>query len=158
MAAMVTQRLERQASELDFLEDRRRGSPMGEVVGETGHSGQAILIVDDDLDAAQMFALLLQELGHTVEYVTRAHAVLDIAKRMRPWLIFLDIRLPEMNGWELARLLRRELGYDTVRIVAVTGYGEPEAHRRSREAGFDAHVQKPVDMELLQSILAEIGH
>jgi CheY-like chemotaxis protein len=68
--------------------------------------------------------------------------VLEIAKRMKPWLIFLDIGLPGINGWDLARLLRRELGHEAVRIVAITGYGDADAHKRSREAGFDAHVHK----------------
>ena len=124
-------------------------------MGDTANAS-GILVVDDDLDTAQMFAMLLQELGHAVEYVTRPQTVLEIAKRMKPWLIFLDIGLPGINGWDLARLLRRELGHEAVRIVAITGYDDAEAHKRSREAGFDAHVHKPVDLHLLQSILAEL--
>jgi CheY-like chemotaxis protein len=89
--------------------------------------------------------------------VDTAITVLDIAKRMGPWLIFLDIGMPDVNGWELARLLRHELGHEAVRIVAVTGYADADAHRRSREAGFDAHVQKPIDMRLLESILAQVS-
>ncbi len=103
-----------------------------------------------------MFAMLLNQLGHAAEYVTHPKAVLEIAKRVRPWLVFLDIRLPDMDGWELARTLRRELGHEDLRIVAVSGFGDVEAHKRSREAGIDAHVQKPVDMQLLQSILAQV--
>ena len=123
---------------------------------EVHRKGREILVVDDDLDSAHMFAALLRQLGHAVEYVTSPQAVLDIARRMKPWLIFLDIGMPGPNGWELAPVLRRELGHDAVRLVAVSGYGDPEHHKRSREAGFDAHVQKPVDIELLQSILAQI--
>ena len=123
---------------------------------EVRRSGKEILVVDDDPDSAHMFAVLLRQLGHAVEYVTSPQAVLDIARRMKPWLIFLDIGMPGPNGWELAPALRRELGHDAVRLVAVSGYGDPEHHKRSREAGFDAHVQKPVDIELLQSILAQI--
>jgi CheY-like chemotaxis protein len=115
-----------------------------------------VLVVDDDVDTAQTFARLLTQLGHAVHYVTSSQMVLDVAKRIRPALIFLDIGMPGPDGWQLAALIRRELGYDEVRIVAVSGYGEPEHHRRSREAGFDAHVQKPVDMALLQSILAQL--
>jgi CheY-like chemotaxis protein len=125
-------------------------------VGEV-RNGKAVLVVDDDLDSARMFALLLNQLGHATEYAVHPHAVLEVAKRLRPWLIFLDIRLPDMNGWELAPLLKKELGRDAVRLVAVSGYGDADAHKRSREAGFDAHVQKPVDIHLLQSILAQIG-
>ena len=125
---------------------------MSEVQG----NGRRVLVVDDDPDTALMFAELLKQLGHAVDYVTSAQAVVDVAKRLRPWLVFLDIGMPEVNGWELARLLRRELGNEAVRIIAVSGWGDPEHHQRSREAGFDAHVQKPVDMDLLQSILAQV--
>jgi len=124
------------------------------VAGE-GTNGKAILVVDDDLDGARMFALLLNQLGHAAEYATHPKSVLDVAKRTRPWLIFLDIRLPDMSGWELARQLRRELGHDGLRLVAVSGFGEAADHKRSREAGFDAHVHKPVDIDLLKSILAQ---
>jgi CheY-like chemotaxis protein len=124
-------------------------------MGDTANAS-GILVVDDDLDTAQMFAMLLQELGHAVEYVTRPQPVLEIARRMKPWLIFLDIGLPGINGWDLAQLLRRELGHERLRIVAVTGYDDADAHKRSREAGFDAHVHKPVDIHLLQSILTEL--
>ena len=123
---------------------------------EVHRNGKEILVVDDDLDTARMFAVMLRQLGHAVEYVTSSQAVLDVARSIRPWLIFLDIGMPGLNGWELAPILKEELGHEAVRIVAVSGYGEPEHHRRSREAGFDAHVQKPVDMTLLQSILAQI--
>ena len=125
---------------------------MSEVQG----NGRRVLVVDDDPDTALMFAELLKQLGHAVDYVTSSQAVVDVAKRLRPWLVFLDIGMPEVNGWELARLLRRELGHEAVRIIAVSGWGDPEHHQRSREAGFDAHVQKPVDMHLLQSILAQV--
>jgi len=125
-------------------------------VREQNPGAAKVLVVDDDVDTAQTFAHLLSQLGHAVHYVTSSQMVLDVAKRIRPALIFLDIGMPGADGWQLAPLIRRELGHDGVRIVAVSGYGEPEHHRRSREAGFDAHVQKPVDMALLQSILAQL--
>jgi CheY-like chemotaxis protein len=113
-------------------------------------------VVDDDVDTAMMVSALLRHLGHAVECVTEPDAVLDRAKRLRPWLVFLDIRLPGTSGWELAPLIRHELGNDAVRIVALSGWATPEHRRRSREAGFDAHVEKPVDLELLRSILTHI--
>jgi CheY-like chemotaxis protein len=119
-------------------------------------TAREILVVDDDADTAMMFATLLEELGHAARYVTDPHSVVDIAKRTKPWLIFLDIGMPSPNGWELAPVLKRELGSDAVRLVAVSGYGAPEHHKRSREAGFDAHVQKPVDVSLLESILTQL--
>jgi CheY-like chemotaxis protein len=125
-------------------------------VTEVHRNGRQVLVVDDDRDTAMMFATLLKQLGHAAEYVTNPQLVLDIARRLRPWLVFLDLGLPGISGWELAPLIRQELGHDAVRIVAISGWGNPEHHQRSREAGFDAHVQKPVDLELLRSILAQI--
>ena len=126
-------------------------------MSEGGALPKGILVVDDDADAAQTFAYLLRQLGHAVDYVTSPQLGLDVAKSMRPWLIFLDIGMPEMSGWELAQLIRRELGHEKVRLIAVTGRGKPQDHQRSREAGFDAHVQKPVDLHLRQSILAQMN-
>jgi len=125
------------------------------VAGQS-NKGRRVLVVDDDPDTASTFAALLEDLGHPAECVTNATDVLDAARRTRPWLVFLDIGMPGANGWELAPLIRREFGHEDVRIVAVSGWGDPEDHKRSREAGFDAHVQKPVDMELLRSILAQL--
>ena len=119
--------------------------------------GKRIIVADDDLDTVEAMALLLRAIGHTVDVATSGAAVLELAVRTRADIIFLDIGMPDMDGWQLARKLREQLGTDAVRIVAVTGYGAKEDYLRSRKAGFDAHVQKPVDMALLQSILAQMG-
>jgi CheY-like chemotaxis protein len=118
--------------------------------------GRRVIVADDDLDTVEAMALLLRAIGHQVDIATSGAAVLDLARRTRPEIIFLDIGMPDMDGWQLASLLREELGTDAVRIVAVTGYGAKEDYLRSRKAGFDAHVQKPVDMALLQSILVQM--
>src|SRR5260221_2309321 len=92
---------------------------------ELDRNGREILVVDDDPDQAHTFAALLKELGHAAEYVTSPQAVLDMAKRMKPWLIFLDISMPGANGWELAPVLKRELGHHAVRLVAVAATAIP---------------------------------
>src|SRR2546429_6118929 len=97
---------------------------MSEVQG----NGRRVLVVDDDPDTALMFAELLNQLGHAVDYVTSSQAVVDVAKRLRPWLVFLDIRMPEGNGWGLSRLLRRELGPEAVRPIPGCGSGGPPHH------------------------------
>jgi CheY-like chemotaxis protein len=126
-------------------------------VAQQKQGGRRIIVADDDLDTVEAMALLLRAIGHQVEVATSGPAVLELAGRTRPDIIFLDIGMPGMDGWELARRLRERLGTDAVRIVAVTGFGAKEDYLRSRKAGFDAHVQKPVDMALLHSILAQMG-
>ena len=115
-----------------------------------------ILVADDDVDTVETLSILLKRLGHDVMVTTDPAAVLSLAVLRRPELILLDIGMPGLDGWELARQLRQALGYEAVRIVAVTGRAEREAFEKSRQAGFDAHVTKPVDLALVQSMLAEI--
>ena len=115
-----------------------------------------ILIADDDLDTVETMSLLLRQLGHEVAMTTEAATVLGLATQLRPELILLDIGMPDMDGWQIARALRQALGHDEVRIVAVSGRTRPEDFVRSRQAGFDAHVPKPVDMALIERMLEEI--
>jgi CheY-like chemotaxis protein len=115
-----------------------------------------ILIADDDLDTVETMSLLLRQLGHEVAMTTEAATVLGLAAQLRPQLILLDIGMPDMDGWQIARALRKALGHDEVRIVAVSGRTRPEDFVRSRQAGFDAHVPKPVDMALIERMLEEI--
>ena len=118
--------------------------------------GKVVLVVDDDADTAAMLTELIRTLGHSTEFVTDPRRVYEAAQRIKPDLIFLDIGMPHLSGWDLARSLREGLGREAVRLIAVSGAGAPADHRRSREAGFDAHVQKPIDMRLLESILAQV--
>jgi CheY-like chemotaxis protein len=115
-----------------------------------------ILVVDDSRDTAESFALLLRELGHDAQFVTDSMLVPDLARKINPHLVLLDIAMPGVDGLALARILRRDFGR-AMHIVAVSGDGGTEARKLSREAGCDAHVQKPVDIALLESILAQMG-
>ena len=122
----------------------------------TQKKARRILVADDDTDTVESFALLLRSLQHAVELATTSSAALEIARRWKPDLVFLDIGMPGMDGWEVARVLRGDAGPDGVRIIAVTGRGEREDFSRSRKAGFDAHVVKPMDFDLVKSILAQL--
>ena len=115
-----------------------------------------ILVVDDLRDAALTLTLVLQRLGHVAEYVSGPWEALDAAKRLRPDLIFLDIGMPELDGYALARMLRQEFGFERLRLVALTAWDRDEDRAESRRAGFDAHVVKPADLETVESILATI--
>jgi len=112
------------------------------------------LVVDDERDCAESFARLLQALGCQVEFLTDPRQVLDAVARMKAQIVFLDLGMPGIDGYELAGMLRGKYGWQAgLRLVAVTAYGSDEHRARSRAAGFDAHVLKPVSAELVGSML-----
>jgi PAS domain S-box-containing protein len=115
---------------------------------------QRILIVDDNQDAADSLALLLQLDGHDTQAVYGSKAALERAQSYQPEVVLLDIGLPEMNGYEVARRLRLLPGLERVRLIALTGYGQAEDQARAQAAGFDAHLMKPVESLALKQALA----
>lgn len=115
-----------------------------------------VLIVDDNQDAANALATLLRLEGHEVHTAYSAAAALEQAARIQPDLMLLDIGLPEMNGYEVARKLRDLPALRESRLVAVSGYGQPEDRARTRAAGFDAHLVKPVSLTALARALADL--
>lgn len=127
-------------------------------IGRDAGSGAAedvlsILVVDDNRDAADSMAEILRMLGHHAEVAHSALEALQVAEGFDADLLMLDIGLPEIDGYELARRLRR-LGHRHAWFVALTGYGSEDDKRRSVEAGFDEHVVKPVKLESLRKIVA----
>lgn len=113
-----------------------------------------ILAVDDNVDAAATLALWLRTQGHEVRIAHDGLAALHEAEAFRPEVILLDIGLPQMDGYEVARRLREQLGMKSTLLIALTGYGKEEDRRRSRAAGFDVHLVKPADLAQLRSLLA----
>jgi signal transduction histidine kinase len=116
----------------------------------SGH--HRVLVVDDNRDAADSLALLLRSLGHEVRTAYDGEQALLLAPSFAADMVLLDIGLPQMNGFEVARRLRSD--GSAARLVALTGYGQPEDLRLSREAGFDAHLVKPVDFDRVAEVLA----
>jgi CheY-like chemotaxis protein len=108
-----------------------------------------ILVVDDNVDAALSLELLLTQMGHDVAVAHDGHAALGRAEAFRPDVIFLDLALPGLSGYDVARSLRSGNTANGVRIVALTGYSQQDDRRKSREAGFDAHLVKPVDVDAI---------
>jgi CheY-like chemotaxis protein len=104
-----------------------------------------VLVVDDNVDSAEMLALCLSLYGHEVRTAADGLSALRAARDLRPDAVVLDIGLPDMNGCEVARALRRDPDLGGVTLVALTGNASPEDARRSREAGFDYHLVKPAD-------------
>jgi two-component system CheB/CheR fusion protein len=114
-----------------------------------------IMLAEDDADAAESLEGLLSVCGYDVHIVKDGRAALAAAFVLQPEVVLLDIGLPEMNGYELARELRERLPDRKLLLVALSGYGQPEDLRRSREAGIDHHLVKPLHLEKLQEILSE---
>jgi len=112
-----------------------------------------ILVVDDDVDAAEALADLLRDYGHDVGTAHDGPGALDSARRHRPDVVLLDIGMPEMDGYEVAKRIRCDLGLGDALLVALSGYGEDRHRRLAREAGFDQHVTKPVDASRLEELL-----
>ncbi|MES2830396.1 MAG: ATP-binding protein [Pseudomonadota bacterium] len=108
-----------------------------------------ILLVDDNFDSVTMTAMLLESFGHTTATAQDSVSALKEAKRMLPDLVLLDIGLPGVNGYEVARMLRREPTLHATRLIAVTGYGTDADKQKAVDAGFDQHLVKPVDLEAL---------
>jgi signal transduction histidine kinase/ActR/RegA family two-component response regulator len=115
-----------------------------------------VLVVDDNADAAQMLATLLEAHGHVVSVEYDGTGGLARALRERPEVMLLDIGLPDMDGHELARRLRASPDTANAMLVALTGYGQSEDRERARQAGFDRHLVKPADLSELLRILAEL--
>lgn len=119
------------------------------------HTGSLrIMVVEDDPDAAESLQALLRDCGYEVHIVNDGGAALAAAFVLQPEVILLDIGLPTMNGYELAQELRDRLP-DRKLLLALSGYGQPEDRRRSREAGIDYHLVKPLHLRALQDILSE---
>jgi CheY-like chemotaxis protein len=99
---------------------------------------------------------LLRLYGHNVRLAHDGEAALEEARSFRPDVMFLDIDLPKMDGYEVARRLRLEPSMGGLTLVAMTGYGQEEERRRTREAGFHSHLVKPVDFDMLQELLSSL--
>jgi signal transduction histidine kinase/CheY-like chemotaxis protein len=135
-----------------------RSEPITDVASEPLRSSRLfrrILIVDDNVDAATALAEILRLEGHQCEALFSAHEALERAISLRPDFIILDIGLPDIDGYEIARRLRQTDGLQDVGLVALTGYGQQEDVERARVAGFDWHFVKPVDFRHLEMRLAE---
>jgi CheY-like chemotaxis protein len=112
-----------------------------------------VLVVEDDRGVADMLVEALVAEGHEPAVAPDAAMALQMCASFAPGVVLLDIGLPGMNGYAVAEQMRNLPGTDDMRIVAVTGHGHPEDRRRSRTAGFDRHLVKPIDLDALALIL-----
>jgi PAS domain S-box-containing protein len=123
----------------------------------SAHRPLRVLVVDDSEDTAETMGTLLEMAGHTIQVAHSGPAALEAAAAFRPDVILLDIGLPGLDGYQVAQRLREDPVLKDVILIAASGYGQAEDLRRSKEAGIDRHLVKPVDPRELQEILAAVG-
>jgi two-component system CheB/CheR fusion protein len=111
-------------------------------------------VIEDNVDAGESLADLLRLEGHRVTVARDARSGIALARELRPDVVVCDIGLPDQDGYEVARALRSDEALRATRLVALTGYAQPDDRRRAHEAGFDAHVAKPPAPEDLLSAVS----
>jgi CheY-like chemotaxis protein len=116
-------------------------------------TSRRVMIVDDNVDCANSLALLVRLWGHDAITAHDGRRAVELARSYRPNMIFLDLSLPGLDGYEVSRQLRQEPSFEGTLLVALTGFGGEQARQRSRLAGFDLHLVKPVEVEVLQNLI-----
>jgi CheY-like chemotaxis protein len=126
--------------------------PSDAVVKKTS-APKRVLIVEDNLDSVHALALLVADMGHTVEYAINGYVGLEVARRFRPDIVLLDIGLPGLNGYEVCGRLKKDPELEKIRVVVVTAFAQDEYRVRSIEAGCELHLVKPVPIWVLEEVL-----
>jgi CheY-like chemotaxis protein len=134
-----------------------RAVPAAPPAAAPGASRLRVLVVDDQPDMADCVAMLIETFGHQARAVYDGATALAVSRAESPDVIFVDIGMPVVTGYDVAREIRSRGELAGIRLVALTGYGRDEDRRRAFEAGFDLHLTKPVADATLRSVLAELA-
>jgi CheY-like chemotaxis protein len=133
------------------------GQALSHPNGAAGPSvARRVLIADDNRDGAETLGMFLQTLGHEVHIAHTGTEALEAARRLKPHIGVLDIGMPDLSGYEVARRIRMEAWGDRVTLIAVTGWGQEDDKRRAHAAGFDHHLTKPIDPEQLEHLFTPL--
>jgi signal transduction histidine kinase/ActR/RegA family two-component response regulator len=138
---------------LPVLHERGDGAPAAEVQSAAPAGARHVLLIDDNADAREALRALLELWGHRVDVADDGPSGIELGRRLRPEVALVDIGLPGVDGYQVAAALRAS-EETRIQLVAITGYGQPEDRLRALEAGFDAHLVKPVDLDELARVLA----
>lgn len=130
--------------------------PSAQTAPLPGH-GCRVLVVDDNVDLAGSLVMPLKMSGHAARMLHDGQSALEAALIERPDAVLLDIGLPGLDGFEVARRIRQQPALKAVLLIALTGYGRATDRQRSQEAGFDHHLVKPADFDEVQKILASVA-
>ncbi len=137
----------------EMAEEVAEDAPTNAAEPPAANGALRILVVDDNVDSADCLAMILRLTGHVVETAHDGLAALEAAETFRPQVVLLDIGMPKLNGYEVARRVRQEPWGKETKLIAMTGWGQDEDKRRALEAGFDHHLTKPVDSSALDKLL-----
>ncbi len=119
------------------------------------HSRRRVLLVEDNLDSVHSMAVLIKSMGHEVDFAINGFAAIDAARKFKPDIVFLDMALPDFRGDQIARQLKFEPGFESVRIIAITGLPLSEVERQALGSGCERIYAKPIDPRVLEALLAE---
>ena len=125
-------------------------------LGDADRTSLRVLVVDDNRDAAETLAALLSLLGHSAPVANDGHQALRMLASLMPQVVFLDLGMPGMSGYEVAAAIRKDRRYDGVRLVALTGWGGAADRERTAAAGFDRHLTKPATLEAIEEVLGSL--
>lgn len=139
---------------LPRAERAEEAEPAAGSAGAAQGPGRTVLLADDNADAAEVLAELLRLAGHDVRVASDGHAAADLAARLQPQVLVLDIGMPGLNGYEVARQVRAQSWGPGSLLIAATGWGQEEDRRKALQAGFDLHFTKPFSPEQLLEAIA----
>ena len=142
---------------LPILDEATEAPPEPAAGAHAPRTARRILVVDDSRDSAESLGMLLELDGHDVRRAYDGFEAVEAAEAFRPEVILLDIGLPKLNGYEAAQKIREQPWGRDVMLVALTGWGQEEDRKKSRDAGFDRHVVKPLDHTALSELIASLS-
>ncbi|HJY77943.1 MAG TPA: response regulator [Burkholderiales bacterium] len=112
-----------------------------------------VLVVEDDIDSARSLTWILRDMGHEVDYAINGYVAVDMAAKLQPEFVFLDLALPGLNGFEVCQRLRRLPEFKGTCIIAVTAYSQDDYRKRANDVGCDAYIVKPLDPSVIAELL-----
>jgi CheY-like chemotaxis protein len=142
---------------LPSIGSAEKPSPKPSPVRRSAPSGRRILVVDDNFDSAESMATFLGVTGNNCRMAHSGQQALDMAEEFLPDVILLDIGLPGMDGYEVCRIIREQPWGEDICVIAMTGWGQPDDRQRSADAGFNAHLVKPVDITKLYELIDTVS-
>lgn len=126
---------------------------VGGMASTTDGETLRVLVVDDNVDASTSLAILLRRTGHSVEVAYDGLSATRVAQSLKPDVVLLDLALPRMDGFKVLAALRQQADTKHAKIIALTGFGQPADREHTAEAGFDFHLLKPVEFDLIRDLL-----